>query len=74
MAKDTETVTIEVPLNDLGVLAQHDVKMQTDETYRKEALTPPGGYAPGENGKPADPPSGDVPLTSGVVAAAQASA
>ena len=58
--------TVEIDVDNLGVLQRHDFLMATDEDYRKEALTPPGGKAPGEAGKPEDPPSGDVPT--GVVA------
>jgi hypothetical protein len=52
--------TVEVDPDKLGVLQRHDFLMATDEDYRKEALTPPGGYAPGEKGKPEDQPSGDA--------------
>jgi hypothetical protein len=71
MPKDsnTHTVTIEVNPDDLGVSTRHHFLMATDENYRKESLTPPGGYAPGEKGKPADPPSGE-PGIDAVTAAA----
>lgn len=53
MAKDT--ITVEVDPDNLGVLAKHHYRMANDQDYRDNALTPPGGKAPGEGDKPADP-------------------
>lgn len=71
MAKDTkQKVTVEVDPNELGVLTRHHFLMANDQDYRNEALTPPGGKAPGEDGKPEAPlPDGDG-LTPAVIAAA----
>lgn len=67
-----DTITLEVPLDDLGVLTRHRVRMQTDQDYRDRALTPPGGIAPGEGDKPADKASGDVPAIPGTIQQATA--
>jgi hypothetical protein len=71
MAKK-DTLTLEVNPDDLGVLSKHRVLMQTDQEYRDRALTPPGGYAPGEAGKDKDEVSGDVPAIPGVIQPAAA--
>lgn len=70
MAKNDDTITIEVKPDNLGVLAKHDLLMQTDQEYRDEALTPPGGKAPGEGGKPEDPIPDEPSIPAGAVAAA----
>jgi hypothetical protein len=67
--KDETTVNISVNPDDLGVLSKHDLLMQTDQEYRDEALTPPGGKAPGEGDKPADPIPDDPILPAGAIAA-----
>lgn len=67
MAKDTQKVTVEVDVNDLGVVSRHHFLMANDQDYRDRALTPPGGKAPGEDGKPADPVPDD---RSGITAGA----
>jgi hypothetical protein len=45
-SKDTEKITVEVNVNDLGVLSRHHFRMANDEHYRARALTPPGGIEP----------------------------
>lgn len=69
MAKDK--ITVEVDVDDLGVLAKHHYRMANDQDYRDNALTPPGGKAPGEGDKPASPaPDGHGLSASALVAAA----
>lgn len=47
MAKSkSEKVTVEVNVDDLGVLSRHHYLMANDEEYRKRALTAPGGREP----------------------------
>ena len=58
MAKP-DKITVEVNPDELGVLAKHDYLMANDQKYRDEALTPPGGYAPGEHGKEPSPTPDD---------------
>lgn len=66
-----ETITVEVDVDDLGVLARHHYRMANDQEYRDRALTPPGGKAPGEGGKPASPtPDGNGLTASALVGAA----
>lgn len=64
-----EKITIEVDPDNLGVLSRHDLLMQTDQEYRDEALTPPGGKAPGEGGKAEDPIPDEPVYPAGAVAA-----
>lgn len=52
-------VTVEVDVEELGVASRHHFLMANDEDYRKAALTPPGGNAPGEAGKDESPPPDD---------------
>jgi hypothetical protein len=68
MAKKVNTtkVTVEVDPDNLGVTARHHFLMANDQDYRDRALTPPGGKAPGEDGKPENP----TPEGSGLTAAA----
>lgn len=72
MAKDkTETITVEVNPDNLGVLARHHFRMANDQEYRDRALTPPGGKAPGEDGKPESPtPDGNGLTAAALVGAA----
>jgi hypothetical protein len=57
--KGTTTVEVEVDESKLGLSTRHRHKMATDQKYRDRALTPPGGKAPGEDGK------ADAPLPDG---------
>lgn len=69
MAKNkSKSVSVEVSVDpdELGVLSRHKVLMANDQEYRDRALTPPGGKAPGEDGKPESP----VPDSSGIPAGA----
>lgn len=58
MPKDK--ITVEVDVNDLGVVARHHYLMANDEEYRASALTPPGG----------DKPDVELPEGNGLTAAA----
>lgn len=74
MAKKDDSIKIsaEVDVNDLGVLGRHHARMANDQDYRDRALTPPGGKAPGEDGKPESPlPEGHGVPDATLVAAAQ---
>jgi hypothetical protein len=71
MAKDN-TITIEIDPDKLGVCARHEFLVATDQEYRNAALTPQGGLAPGEGGKPEDPVPGTDALNSAAFAAAAA--
>jgi hypothetical protein len=44
--KDTEKITVEIDVTELGVLSRHRYRMANDKEYRERALTPPGGEAP----------------------------
>jgi len=69
---DHHTISVDVDPDDLGVLSRHDYKMANDQDYRDEALTPPGGKAPGEDGKDEAPlPDHDGVSANALVAAAK---
>jgi len=71
MPKDKEKVTVEVDVEDLGVVSRHHYLMANDQEYRDEALTPPGGKAPGEGDKPESPvPDDRSGLTAGALVGA----
>lgn len=46
--------TAEADVDSMGVATRHHYLMANDEEYRKRALTPPGGLAPGEGDKDDD--------------------
>lgn len=76
MAKkdNTHKVTVEIDTDDLGVASRHHFLMANDQDYRDRALTPPGGKAPGEDDKPANPtPDHDGITASTLVGAALSS-
>jgi hypothetical protein len=66
----TDKITVEVDVDDLGVLAKHHYRMANDQEYRDNALTPPGGKAPGEGSKPASPTPDHNGLTASALVAA----
>ena len=70
MPKDKEKVTVEVDVEDLGVVSRHHYLMANDQEYRDEALTPPGGKAPGEGDKPESPTPDHNGLTAGALVGA----
>lgn len=66
MAKNSNSISVEINPDDLGVASRHHFLMATDQDYRDRALTPPGGKAPGEGDKPADKVSGDAPVPAAI--------
>lgn len=62
---NTESITVDVNVDDLGVLARHHFRMANDEEYRRRALTPPGGQEPD-----VELPEGNGLTASALVAAA----
>lgn len=67
------SVTVEVDPADLGVTSRHHHRMANDEEYRNRALTPPGGFGPGEEGKAESPLPEGHGLPANVLADAAAS-
>lgn len=72
MADSTKKVTVEVDPDELGVVSRHHFRMANDQEYRDRALTPPGGKAPGEDGKPESPTPDSDGLTAGALVGAAA--
>lgn len=72
--KGKTKVAVEIDEDNLGVATRHRFKMANDPEYRDRALTPPGGKAPGEDGKADAPLPEGHGLPANVLAGAAASA
>jgi len=69
MAKNKQSISVEVDPAKAGVVTRHHLRMETDQEYRDNALTPPGGKAPGEAGKDPMPTPNEPTVTPAVLAA-----